>query len=45
MPEKAKELEAVWEKQTAEFTELVKKTLAGQPQAKGKGKNNKKQAK
>ena len=39
MPEKVKELEQVWQKQTDEFTTLVKKTLADQPQPKGgKGK-------
>ena len=39
MPEKAKELEAIWQKQADEFTELAKKTLTDQPKAKaGKGK-------
>ncbi|MCX6853814.1 MAG: arylsulfatase [Verrucomicrobia bacterium] len=38
MSEKAKELEQVWLKQTNEFTELSKKTLSEQPQAKPKGK-------
>lgn len=38
MPEKAKELEQVWLKQTNDFTELSKKTLSEQPQAKAKGK-------
>ncbi len=39
MPDKVKELEQVWQKQTDEFTTLVKKTLAEQPQPKGgKGK-------
>ncbi len=39
MPDKVKELEQVWQKQTDEFTVLVKKTLANQPQNKGgKGK-------
>lgn len=39
MPEKVKELEQVWQKQTDEFTTLVKTTLADQPQPKGgKGK-------
>ncbi|MBL9144590.1 MAG: arylsulfatase [Verrucomicrobiaceae bacterium] len=39
MPEKVKELEQVWQKQTDDFTALVKKTLANQPQPKGgKGK-------
>lgn len=37
-PEKARELAAVWEKQTADFTELAKKTLAEQPKGKNKGK-------
>ena len=38
-PEKAKELQQVWERQTASFTELAKKTLAAQPAGKGgKGK-------
>ena len=46
MPEKVKELEQVWQKQTDEFTSLVKKTLANQPQnkggkGKGKGKGKK----
>ena len=46
MPEKVKELEQVWQKQTDEFTTLVKKTLADQPQppggtGKGKGKGKK----
>lgn len=39
MPDKVKELEQVWQKQTDEFSTLVKKTLANQPQNKGgKGK-------
>jgi len=38
MPEKAKELEQVWQRQTDSFTELAKKTLGDQPKAKGKGK-------
>jgi arylsulfatase A-like enzyme len=42
MPEKAKELEAAWQKQTDEFTTLVKKTLADQPKGKAKGKKTKK---
>ena len=37
MPEKAKELEAVWQRQADAFTELAKKTLAEQPNGKGKG--------
>jgi arylsulfatase A-like enzyme len=32
MPEKAKELETAWQRQTDSFTELVKKTLPQQPQ-------------
>ena len=42
MPEKAKELEAAWQKQTDDFTTLVKKTLADQPKGKAKGKKAKK---
>ncbi|GAA5133252.1 arylsulfatase [Prosthecobacter algae] len=40
MPEKVKELEAVWQKQTDAFSALAKKTvhLQPKPQAKGKGK-------
>lgn len=40
MPEKVKELEAVWQKQTDAFSALARKTahLQPQPQAKGKGK-------
>jgi arylsulfatase len=38
MPDKVKELERVWQRQTDEFTELAKKTLADQPMGK-KGKN------
>lgn len=38
MPEKAKELEQIWLKQTNDFTALAQKTLAEQPKAKGKGK-------
>lgn len=40
MPEKVKELETVWQKQTDAFAALAKKTvhLQPQPQAKGKGK-------
>lgn len=46
MPEKVKELEAAWEKQTGEFTGLVKKTLAEQPKPKtGRGKGAKGKAK
>ena len=42
MPDKVKELEAAWQKQTDDFTTLVKKTLADQPKGKGKGKKAKK---
>jgi arylsulfatase len=42
MPDKVKELEAAWQKQTEDFTALVKKTLADQPKGKGKGKKAKK---
>ncbi|MCX6839513.1 MAG: arylsulfatase [Verrucomicrobia bacterium] len=42
MPDKVKELEAAWQKQTDDFTALVKKTLADQPKGKGKGKKAKK---
>jgi arylsulfatase len=38
MPEKAKELEQIWLKQTNDFTALAQKTLSEQPQAKAKGK-------
>jgi arylsulfatase A-like enzyme len=41
MPDKVKELEAAWQKQTDDFTTLVKKTLAAQPKGKGKGKGKK----
>jgi arylsulfatase A-like enzyme len=45
LPAKAKELQQVWERQTASFTELAKKTIADQPagrgqRAKAKGKSN-----
>jgi arylsulfatase len=40
MPEKVKELDQVWQRQTDAFTELAKKTLADQP----KGKKAKKRA-
>ncbi|HVJ85134.1 MAG TPA: arylsulfatase [Caulifigura sp.] len=33
MPEKVRELEQVWQKQTDEFTELAQQTLADQPKA------------
>ncbi len=36
MPDKVKELETAWQKQTDDFTTLVKKTLAEQPKGKGK---------
>ncbi len=44
LPAKAKELEQVWQKQTDDFSELAKKTMANQPKggAKGKGKAKKK---
>jgi len=42
MPDKVKELETAWQKQTDDFTILVKKTLAEQPKGKGKGKKGKK---
>ncbi|MDH4453254.1 MAG: arylsulfatase [Verrucomicrobiota bacterium] len=42
MPDKMKELKAAWQKQTDDFTTLVKKTLADQPKGKGKGKKAKK---
>lgn len=35
MPDKVKELEAVWQRQTDDFTTLAKKTLADQPAPKG----------
>ncbi|MEK6231021.1 MAG: hypothetical protein N2A42_04160 [Luteolibacter sp.] len=38
MPEKVKELEKVWQAQTDEFTELVKKTIPKQPKGKAKRK-------
>lgn len=44
MPDKVKELEQIWQKQTDEFTSLVKKTLDQQPKpkgGKGKGKGKK----
>ncbi|MEY3110693.1 MAG: hypothetical protein RL079_1378 [Verrucomicrobiota bacterium] len=45
MPEKAKELADLWQKQTDEYVALAKLTLAGQPKGKA-GKNNaKKKAK
>jgi arylsulfatase A-like enzyme len=42
MPEKAKELAELWQKQADDFTALVTKTLADQPKGKGKGKKAKK---
>jgi arylsulfatase A-like enzyme len=44
LPARAKELEQVWQKQTDDFSELAKKTMANQPKggAKGKGKGKKK---
>jgi arylsulfatase len=42
MPEKAKELADLWQKQTDAFTALAKQTLADQPKGKGKGKKAKK---
>jgi arylsulfatase len=42
MPEKAKELADLWQKQTDAFTALAKQTLADQPKGKGKGKKGKK---
>jgi arylsulfatase len=38
MPEKAKELADLWQKQTDAYIALAKQTLADQPKAKGKGK-------
>jgi arylsulfatase len=37
MPDKAKELEQVWERQTASFTELARQTLSEQPEPRAKG--------
>lgn len=42
MPDKVKELEQVWQKQTDSFTELAKKTLSEQPKGGRKGKGKKK---
>lgn len=42
MPEKVKELEAIWQKQTDEYSELAKKTMDLQPKAAAKGKGKKK---
>ncbi|MFO1438601.1 MAG: arylsulfatase [Verrucomicrobiaceae bacterium] len=42
MPEKAKELADLWQKQTNAFTALAKQTLADQPKGPGKGKKAKK---
>jgi arylsulfatase len=44
MPEKAKELADLWQKQTEEYVALAKLTLAEQPKGKA-GKNAKKKAK
>jgi arylsulfatase len=41
MPEKAKELADLWQKQTDAFTALAKQTLADQPNGKRKGKGKK----
>lgn len=38
MPDKVKELEAIWQKQTDAFAELAQKTVHEQPQAPAKGK-------
>jgi arylsulfatase len=40
MPEKAKELADLWQKQTDEFSALARLTLDRQPKAKAKGKKN-----
>jgi len=45
MPEKAKELAALWQKQADDFTSLATKTLADQPKGKGKGAKGKAKAK
>ncbi len=37
MPDRAKELRQVWERQAASFTELAKKTLGEQPAPRGQG--------
>jgi len=42
MPEKAKELADLWQKQTDAYIALAKQTLAGQPQSRGKVKKAKK---
>ncbi|MCW0219976.1 MAG: arylsulfatase [Prosthecobacter sp.] len=42
MPEKVKELETIWQKQTDEYSELAKKTMDLQPKAAAKGKGKKK---
>jgi len=45
MPEKARELADLWQRQTDDFTALVKKTLSQQPAGKAKGKKGKAAAK
>jgi hypothetical protein len=45
MPEKAKELADLWQKQTEEYVALAKLTLDGQPNPKAGKKNAKKKAK
>lgn len=42
MPEQVKELEAIWQKQTDEYSELAKKTMDLQPKPAAKGKGKKK---
>lgn len=42
MPEKVRELEAVWQKQTDEFSALAQKTVDQQPKAQAKGKKGRK---
>lgn len=44
-PDKTQALEAAWQKQTDDFTSLVKKTLSQQPVGKGKGKTKGKKGK
>ena len=45
MPEKASELAAAWQRQTDAFTALAQKTLADQPQPKGRGQARKSRVK
>lgn len=45
MPEKARELADLWQRQTEAYTALVKKTLSQQPAGKAKGKKGKAAAK